>query len=80
MGKLVLSEDLRKTLVERCSEWKVLNIVVHLQSESEETNKELIELIKKENPGSSVACIDSIYRDGEKDTTAVFQWTDSKGG
>ena len=80
MGKLILTEDLRKTLDERCSEWKVLNIVVHLQSESEEVNKELIELIKKENPGSSVACIDSIYRDGKEDTTAVFQWTESKGG
>ncbi|MBR4567356.1 hypothetical protein IKO18_02795 [bacterium] len=80
MGKLVLSEDLRKTLDERCSEWVVLNIVVHLQSESEETNKELIELIKKENPGSSVACIDSTYRDGKEDTVAAFQWTDSKGG
>jgi hypothetical protein len=80
MEKLKLTEDLKKFIEERCTDYKFLNIVVYLQSPSMKNNAEVIDEIKKVNPEFSIKCMDSCHKNDKVQTIIVFDQTGFTGG
>jgi hypothetical protein len=80
MERLKLTEDLKKFIEERCTDYRFLNIVVYLQSQSMKDNAEVIDEIKKVNPEFSIRCMASCEKNEKIETTIVFDQTGFTGG
>ena len=80
MEKLKLTEDLKKVLEEKCSEWRFYNQVVYLQADSNKNIAESISKILEENQEFSIACMSSRTKDEKEEATIVFRQTGFTGG